>query len=195
MNNDRRKDKKLSRGMAEKILSREQLSALLRSQRFGWRLWFIRKPQYLDFLPVLYNVAHNHFGILEPDGHINTDVRIKLRSEQNSHNDLNLGLELAKPSERTTRKERRKNAAPAREDVEELFNPHQLRALRDMESSGWKLLFVRTSLFQAPVIVITTAEGDIFATLDHDGQLNMTPDLSLREDDWPAGTAKQINSR
>ena len=82
-------------------------------------------------------------------------------------------------------KERRTNEVPIRENLEGLLNRHQLRALRHIESSGWQLCFVRTSLFHAPVVVVLNSAGDIFATLEHDGELNLTPDLSLRKDDPP----------
>ena len=169
----------------EKILNREQLSALLQGQQSGWRLWFVRKPFFPDTLPVLYNITQGQSGIMEPDGRINTDVRLKVRSEIYGHGDLNLMLEVAEPSARFSRKERRIKQPTLKENVEKLLNPHQLRALRDIESSGWRLLFVRTSLFQAAVVVIVSSEGDIFATLEHDGQVNMTPDLSLRGIDLP----------
>ena len=188
MISDRRKSRKLPRDSVEKILNREQLSALLQGQQFGWRLWFIRKPFFPDTLPVLYNITQGASGILEPDGHINSDVRLKVRSEIYAQSDPYVMLEVAEPSERFSRNERRKNQPTLKEGVEKFLNPHQLRALRDNESSGWRLLFVRTSLFQAAVVVIVSSEGDVFATLEHDGQVNMTPDLSLRGIDLPIAT-------
>jgi hypothetical protein len=183
MARNRRRNGKQPTGNVETILNREQLSALLKSQQFGWRLWFIRKPVFPDSLPVLYNVTNNRFAVLEPDGHINPDVKINIRADRNSRGDLKLVLPLAKSAAPVDRSERRSKLAPAREKLEALLSRHQLRALREMESSGWRLLFVRTSLFQAPEIVITNSEGDVVGTLEHDGQLNLTPDLAVREGD------------
>ena len=36
---------------------------------------------------------------------------------------------------------------------------------------------------QDPVIVVVNSVGDAFATLEYDGELNLTPDLTLRKDD------------
>lgn len=68
-------------------------------------------------------------------------------------------------------------------NVSGLLSQHQIRALNRIESSGWRVFCVRTSLFQDPVIVVVNSEGDVFATLEHDGELNLTPELALRKDD------------
>jgi hypothetical protein len=55
--------------------------------------------------------------------------------------------------------------------------------LNRIESNGWQVFCVRTSLFRDPVIVVVNSEGDAFATLEYDGELNLNPDLTLRKDD------------
>ena len=87
-------------------------------------------------------------------------------------------------SEKAMTDERRKHKAICRTVRIEMLNAHQLRALRDINRLDWQLLFVRTSLFQDPVVVIVDPRGEVYATLEHDGQVNMTPDLSLQESDW-----------
>ena len=86
-------------------------------------------------------------------------------------------------------KERRKDKEPIRQNLNELLNQHQRRALGDMESSGWKLFCVRTSFFKKPVVVVSNSDGDVFAAMEHDGELNFTPGLAFRKDDliavWP----------
>jgi hypothetical protein len=195
MNNDRRQNGKPLMYGVEKLLNRDQLSALLQNQQSGWRLWFIRRPLFPDRVPVLYNVTQNQVGILETDGRISTDVTVKVRSERIRHQDLNFVLQLVKSSERSAQGERRRGQAAVREKPEELLNPHQRRALREIESTGWQLLFVRTSLFRAPVVIIANPENDILATLEYDGQMNMTPDLSLRKDDRSIRTENGPDTR
>ena len=88
-----------------------------------------------------------------------------------------------KSSLNMTQIDRRKNREVARGTLEELLNPHQRRALPFIEATGWRLFCVRTSLFGNPVVVVVNSEGDVFATLEHDGELNVTPLLSLRHND------------
>lgn len=83
-----------------------------------------------------------------------------------------------------TKKERRKNKERCIWNFSELLNPHQMSALKSIESSGWQLFCVRTSIFQEPVVVVINADGDAFATLEYDGELDLTPDLSFRKDDF-----------
>jgi hypothetical protein len=82
-----------------------------------------------------------------------------------------------------TKKERRKNRERDIWNLSELLNQHQISALNQMESSGWQVFCVRSSLFQDPVVIVVNSDGDAFATLEYDGELNLTPDLSLRKDD------------
>jgi hypothetical protein len=82
-----------------------------------------------------------------------------------------------------TKKERRKNKERDIWNLSALLNQHQMSALNQMESSGWQVFCVRISLFQDPVVVVVNSDGDAFATLEYDGELNLTPDLSVRKDD------------
>jgi len=79
--------------------------------------------------------------------------------------------------------DRRNNKERVVENLEELLNHYQLSALHAIEASGWQVFCVRTSLFQNAVVVVVNSEGDVFATLEYDGELNLTPDLSFRKDD------------
>ena len=91
-----------------------------------------------------------------------------------------------KSSLNMVQKDRRKNREVARETLEYLLNHHQRRALPYIEATGWQIFCVRTSLFGNPVVVVVNSEGDVFATLEHDGELNVTPLLPLRHDDLTA---------
>ena len=90
-----------------------------------------------------------------------------------------------------TKRERRKNKERNICNFYELLNQHQMSALSQMESSGWQVFCVRISLFQDPVVVVVNADGDTYATLEYDGEFNLTPDLSLRKDDLRVYTVKK----
>jgi len=90
-----------------------------------------------------------------------------------------------------TKRERRKNKERNICDLYEMLNQHQMSALSQMESSGWQVFCVRISLFQDPVVVVVNSDGDTFATLEYDGEVNLTPNLSLRKDDLRVYTVKK----
>jgi hypothetical protein len=69
-----------------------------------------------------------------------------------------------------------------------------MRALHRIKTFGWQLHFVRRSLFQAPIAVIISPEGDRFATLEHDGRIDMTPDTDLRKEAPVERTASPLHA-
>lgn len=82
--------------------------------------------------------------------------------------------------------DRRKNKEHVSENLKEQLNPHQRRALDNIESTGWQLFCVRNPPFQNPVVVVVNSDGDLFATMEYDGELNLTHHLALRKDDLRA---------
>ena len=67
-----------------------------------------------------------------------------------------------------------------------MLNELQILALRQMESFGWRLQFIRRPLFQDPVVVVTDGEGVKIGILEEDGRINMAPDIKVREKHEPA---------
>lgn len=182
MTRDRRKDKGLKQDDVDKILNRKQLNALIECQYFGWKLKFVRTPLFQDAVPVLYNAKIDQIGILDPDGHISIDVKLDVRSSESEPNHIKQPLQVPKSPQAASLKERRTHTVPILDNLDELLNQHQMRALRHIKTFGWQLYFVRRSLFQKPVAVIISPEGDRYATLEHDGRINMTPDTDLRKE-------------
>ena len=90
-----------------------------------------------------------------------------------------------------TRQDRRRDKKRTIWNVSGLLSHHQIRALNRIESNGWQVFCVRTSLSQDPVIVVVNSVGDAFATLEYDGELNLTPDLSVRKDDLSVYTVNK----
>jgi hypothetical protein len=60
-------------------------------------------------------------------------------------------------------------------DVFYYLNEVQRLALRSLESFGWQLVFIRRSLFVAPMIVVKNSEQAKFAVLEEDGSVNLSP--------------------
>ena len=82
-----------------------------------------------------------------------------------------------------TQQDRRSDKKRTIWNVSGLLSQHQIRALNRIESAGWQVFCVRTSIVHDPVIVVVNSGGEVFATLEYDGELDLTPDLTFRKDD------------
>lgn len=179
---ERRNNLKPTQDSVEKILSPQQLTALLRYERFSWRLWFIRSPLFQEPLPILYNVKTNQTGTLEPNGQLNTQTELKVRMDAKMDSGIEFTLRASKAPSPERLNDRRKRDAPVVNNTADFLSPHQLRALPQLDALGWKVHFVRTSLFQEPVVVLVSSGGDMYAVLEHDGEINLMPAVSLRKE-------------
>jgi hypothetical protein len=65
--------------------------------------------------------------------------------------------------------------------LEDVLNEMQKLALRQMERFGWQLLFIRRPLFQEPIPVVFSADGEKIGILEDDGRVNMHPDIEVRK--------------
>jgi hypothetical protein len=77
-------------------------------------------------------------------------------------------------------REKRKGEKPVPDNLGETLNQAQLLALRQVENFGWSLRFVRRPLFQEPVPVVVSTDGETIGILEEDGRLNVQPDIKLR---------------
>lgn len=77
-------------------------------------------------------------------------------------------------------REKRIGETPIPDHLENMLNPAQMRALRQIESFGWQLKFVRRPLFQEPVPIAFSADGKEIGILEEDGRLNMEADVQVR---------------
>lgn len=78
-------------------------------------------------------------------------------------------------------RERRKGVDPVPGDTNQFLTELQQMALRRFEGFGWHIKFIRRPLFQDPVTVIYSAEANQQGVLEEDGQLNLEPDIELRD--------------
>lgn len=56
-----------------------QLDALATLEQFGWTLRFVRRPMFLDPIPVVFHANGQRFVVLEVDGRLNENPDFKIR--------------------------------------------------------------------------------------------------------------------
>ena len=56
----------------------------------------------------------------------------------------------------------------------------QLFALRELETFGWELKFIRHPMFEPPVAVVFDSDRSHYAVLEKDGTLNEHPSFDIR---------------
>ena len=60
------------------------------------------------------------------------------------------------------------------------LTPAQLDALATLEHFSWTLRFVRRPMFQAPVPILFSPDGQRFVVLEADGAINENPGFKIR---------------
>jgi len=85
------------------------------------------------------------------------------------------------PELTTVDKERRKGDTPIPDNLEDLLNEQQSRALPGILRSGWELRFLRRPLFQEPVFVLHHPDGNRTAILDTNGRVKVQAELRMRD--------------
>ena len=189
MDRERRRNKQLTQDDVRSLLNPRQYTALLEAQCFGWRLKFIRSPLFREPVPVLYNSRIEKIGVLDPDGQVNMDVELEVRAVKASYGRPAEAQQPDQAPEGVIWKEKRKDIVPVPGNLAEVLSPLQIRSLRQIETFGWRLHFVRRPLFQEPVPVILNPDGDKYATLETDGRINLTPDAVIRKESSPGHEA------
>jgi hypothetical protein len=79
MDNERRKGVKPVPENFEELLNEAQLRTLRSIRRFGWQLYFIRRPLFQELVPVLINTESDKYAVLEANGSINEQVNLDIR--------------------------------------------------------------------------------------------------------------------
>ena len=77
--------------------------------------------------------------------------------------------------------DKRQGKAAIPDNLDTVLNPAQRHALHQIESFGWQLEFVRQPLFQDPVPVVVSGDGERIGILDADGRIDIQAELKLRE--------------
>ena len=76
--------------------------------------------------------------------------------------------------------ERRDRSKPIPYNLSEYLNDDQQFSLRQMESFGWQLSFIRRPLFQEQVVVVANEDSSQYGVLEQDGSINMQAMIDLR---------------
>ena len=77
--------------------------------------------------------------------------------------------------------EHREKQPPVPDDLGNYLNPEQQLALKQVESYGWHLEFVRRPLFQDVTAVVMGPGGKPVGILEKDGSINQDPDIVIRD--------------
>jgi len=76
---ERRQSGDLDDDALRKGLTPAQLDALGTLEHFGWTLRFVRRPMFLDPIPVLFHRDGKRFVVLEADGTLNENSGLVIR--------------------------------------------------------------------------------------------------------------------
>ena len=77
--------------------------------------------------------------------------------------------------------EKRTGQPPIPPNYQNVLSPDQMMTLRQIESFGWEVAFVRRPSFQEKVIVVSSVDQGKIGVLETDGQLNLTPGIRIRQ--------------
>ncbi|GHD69497.1 hypothetical protein GCM10007164_12840 [Luteimonas padinae] len=76
---ERRRDTPSDPAALRAGLTPGQLKALETLEQFKWTLKFVRRPMFLDPVPVVFDRTGERWAVLEPDGSLNESPGFKLR--------------------------------------------------------------------------------------------------------------------
>lgn len=170
MQKDKRKGDQAIPENLRQVLTPAQAKTLEEIGKLGWQLKFVRRPLFQDPVPVVSNAKNDQIGVLDPDGKIEIDTSFELRTDSGPAAQGTASLP-----------EKRKGQPPVPQNLTQILNEKQMLSLRQIENFGWRLYCVRRPLFQEPVVVVVSAEGDRFATLQTDGRIEVKSHFNIRD--------------
>jgi hypothetical protein len=81
-------------------------------------------------------------------------------------------------------KERRTGKPAVPGDLRDILTMDQKLALRELETFGWKILFVRRPLFQQPRVIMHNPDTGNHSVIEADGTVDHNPlSAYIRQDD------------
>ncbi len=78
-------------------------------------------------------------------------------------------------------KDKRNKQKPIPNNIDDFLNEDQLIALRQIESFGWHLEFIRRPLFEDPVPVVFGPQNGQIGVLKEDGTIDKSPNILVRK--------------
>jgi hypothetical protein len=76
---------------------------------------------------------------------------------------------------------KRRGEVPIPENCKDLMTNDQIVSLRNLESFGWSLKYVRRPKFEPVEVVLISADGESYALLREDGELDQETPVASRE--------------
>jgi hypothetical protein len=160
------------------LLNDAQLQTVDELAFHGWTLQHVRTNGLQDPLPVILSEEGTHIGTLDRDGRISINKNLRLRG--NAEQAGNEAAVDSAPPAKPAWSEKRNGGMPVPENLKQYLSDEQLQKLRQIESFGWELKFVRRPLFQQPVAVVISPGSNQIGILEPDGRLNLQHDVELR---------------
>ena len=77
--------------------------------------------------------------------------------------------------------DKRTGQVPVPDNLKDWLSPEQMQMLHQIESFGWKIKFIRRPVFQDPIVILVSDDEKKIGVLEKDGQINMDPDINLRD--------------
>ena len=78
------------------------------------------------------------------------------------------------------KKDKRQDSEPIPNNRGKILNELQRFSLQRLTGFGWEIHFVRRPLFQEPVIVMRNTTDSNVGVLEANGEINMSPDITIR---------------
>lgn len=79
INRERRRGAPLDPDALREGLTPAQLKALATLEQFGWTLRFVRRPMFLEPVPVAFDRSGEKWVVIEPDGSLNENPGFRIR--------------------------------------------------------------------------------------------------------------------
>lgn len=76
---ERRRDAPMDPEALREGLTAAQAKALETLEQFGWTLRFVRRPMFMDPVPVAFDRDGEKWVVIEPDGRLNEDPGFRIR--------------------------------------------------------------------------------------------------------------------
>lgn len=77
--------------------------------------------------------------------------------------------------------EKRRDADPVPENLEDWLSQDQLDAHKQLGNFGWQLKFIRRPAFQDPIVIIYNRDKDLFGVLEKDGRIDTDSGITIRD--------------